>query len=318
MIMYQVCNFSKIHYKTLKRILMYHKFNTVTKWLKQKTIRKQKQPKRSSESSDVKMFKACCKWDGGREETKNILPKLSNIICRGYSSFPNIFGIPILTFVFTGFMTCISSQTGWQTASQRGTWPPWGQWQPPACHCWPGLRRRSAAGLAGQGSHHLPGCTKVVLHLCCSGPKLGPFLDNCSHHNGLQKCTKNMYKMTQFCVSIWLINDSPERNTRQQWTVLSCNFLTCLWNILHFWICHQGSQPNLGRMLTGRSSHVHPNCSPGFWSLPLLVYFCSSQYQLLLGVFLVFCNLAQFAGQFWQRGFWLSLPLRNSSFFSAL
>ena len=133
------------------------------------------------------MFKACCKWDGGQEETKNILPKLS-IICRGYSSFPNIFGIPILTFVFTGFMTCISSQTGWRTASQRGTWPPSAQWPPRACQCWPGRRRHSAAG---PGSRHLTGCTKVVLHLCCSGPKLGPFLDNCSHHSGHQKCSKN-------------------------------------------------------------------------------------------------------------------------------
>ena len=262
------------------------------------------------------MFKACCKWDGGQEETKNILPKLS-IICRGYSSFPNIFGIPILTFVFTGFMTCISSQTGWQTASQRGTWPPWGWWRPPACHCWPGLRRHSAAGLAGQGSRQWLGCTKVVLHLCCSGPKLGPFLDNCSHHNGLQKCTRNELKWLS-SIEMTIINDSPEHSTRQQWTVLSCYFLTCLWNILHFWICHQGSQPNLGRMLTGRSSRAHPNCSPGFWSLPLLVYFCTSRCRLLLRVFLVFYNPAQSAGQFWRSCFLLSLPLRNFSFFSAL
>lgn len=36
---------------------------------------------------------------------------------------PKFFGIPILTFLVY-FMTCISSQTVWQTASRTGTWPP--------------------------------------------------------------------------------------------------------------------------------------------------------------------------------------------------
>ena len=132
----------------------------------------------------------------------SILHHLSKWLIATYK-FRNLFGISILT----GFMTCISSHIGLQKAFLIRTLPPWGQCSSVVCQYLAKLRRRFVDELLEMLRWF--GCKQPREIPCCSDQEFGQSACSCSHHGGLQRCSKRtelklMLLFGQRSIFLWI------------------------------------------------------------------------------------------------------------------